>query len=59
MPAENVSEEIRHLMRDKNFSQRRAIAAAKSMERAGKFKKHAKKKRRKSAKSRRRTSSKY
>jgi hypothetical protein len=53
MPAENVSEEIRHLMKDRGYTQRRAIAAAKSMERAGKFKKRAKKKRRKSAKSKR------
>ena len=37
MPAESVSAEISHLVRDKGYSQKRAVAAAKSMERAGKF----------------------
>jgi len=34
-----VSSEIRHLMRDKGYPQKRAVAAALSMERAGKLKK--------------------
>jgi hypothetical protein len=38
MPAETVSDEIRHLKRDKGYSQDRAVAAAMSMRRAGKLK---------------------
>jgi hypothetical protein len=37
MPAANKQEEIRHLIRDKGYDQKRAVAAAYSMERAGKF----------------------
>ena len=45
MPAESVSAEISHLMRRKGYPQKRAVAAAKSMERAGKFKRKRKRKR--------------
>ena len=45
MPASSVSAEISHLMRDKGYPQKRAVAAAKSMERAGKFRKKRRKKR--------------
>jgi hypothetical protein len=37
-PAASVSEEISHLMKDKDYPQDRAVAAALSMKRAGKFK---------------------
>ena len=43
MPASTRSEEISHLMRDKGYPQKRAVAAALSMERAGKFKRKGKK----------------
>lgn len=43
MPAANESEEISHLVRDKGYSQRRAVAAAMSMKRRGDFK-HGKRK---------------
>ncbi len=39
MPASNVSEEISHLMRDKKYPQKRAIAASLSMKRRGAFRK--------------------
>lgn len=37
MPAGSVSEEISHLVREKGYPQKRAVAAALSMERRGKF----------------------
>lgn len=37
MPAKNVSEEISHLMKDKGFPQKRAVAAALDMKRRGQF----------------------
>lgn len=37
MPASTPSDEIRHLMRDKGYPQRRAVAAAMNMKRRGKF----------------------
>lgn len=37
MPAASVGEEIRHLKKDKGYPQKRAVAAALSMKRAGKF----------------------
>ena len=46
MPAASVSEEISHLIRDKGYPQKRAVAAAKSMERAGKFKRKKRKRKR-------------
>jgi hypothetical protein len=48
MPAANESEEISHLIRDKGYPQKRAVAAALSMKRAGKFKKGKRKKKRRS-----------
>lgn len=39
MPALTVSEEIRHLIRDKGYSQERAVAAALNMQREGKISK--------------------
>ena len=50
MPAANESEEISHLMRDKGYPQKRAVAAALNMKRRGKFKRGGKRrgKRRKS-----------
>lgn len=44
MPAENKSEEISHLIRDKGYPQKRAVAAAYSIERRGGFKKSSKRK---------------
>ena len=38
MPASSVGAEISHLVRDKGYPQKRAVAASLSMERAGKFK---------------------
>jgi hypothetical protein len=38
MPADNESEEISHLIRDKNFPKDRAVAAAMNMKRKGQFK---------------------
>lgn len=35
MPAETVSQEVRHLIRDKGYEHDRAVAAALSMKRAG------------------------
>lgn len=37
MPARDESEEIAHLMQDKGYPQKRAVAAALRMKRAGKF----------------------
>jgi hypothetical protein len=51
MPAANESEEISHLMKDKGYPQKRAVAAAMSMKRAGKFRKKGRKKKRKSRRS--------
>ncbi len=39
MPAKDVSSEISHLMRDKGYKQSRAVAAALSMKRRGRFNK--------------------
>jgi len=47
MPAGSTSEEISHLMKDKGYPQKRAVAAAMSMERAGKFRKKGRKSKRK------------
>ena len=38
MPAETVSEEVSHLVRDRGYPQKRAVAAALNMQRAGKLK---------------------
>lgn len=46
MPAANESEEIRHLMRDKGYPQKRAVAAAMAMKRRGKFRKKKRSRRR-------------
>ena len=46
MPASNMSEEIRHLMKDKGYPQKRAVAAAYSIKRHGGFKRHGRKKKR-------------
>ncbi len=48
MPADSVGAEISHLIRRKGYSQKRAVAAAKSMERAGKFKRKKRRKRKRS-----------
>ena len=37
MPAESVSEEASHLIRDKGYPQKRAVAASLSQARRGKF----------------------
>ena len=53
MPAGSVSEEISHLVRDRGYPQKRAVAAALSMKRRGDFKmKRRKKGRKKSRKAR-------
>lgn len=39
MPAENVSEEVSHLVSDKGFKQDRAVAASLDMKRRGAFRK--------------------
>ena len=44
MPAESVSDEISHLVRDKGMPRRRAVAASLSMARRGKFGRTAKRK---------------
>lgn len=49
MPASNESDEIRHLMKDKGYPHKRAIAAALSMKRAGKFGRSRRAKKRKSS----------
>lgn len=46
MPAANESEEISHLVRDKGYPQKRAVAAALSMKRRGAFKRGKRGKRR-------------
>jgi hypothetical protein len=46
VPAESVGAEISHLVRDKGWPQKRAVAAALSMKRRGRFKTPRKKKRR-------------
>jgi len=53
MPAETVSDEISHLVRDKGYPQKRAVAASLNMERRGKLKKGRKSKRGKGRKGRR------
>jgi hypothetical protein len=45
MPAGSVSEEISHLMRDKGYPHRQAIAAALNMERRGTIRANARTKR--------------
>jgi hypothetical protein len=42
VPAKNESEEIRHLMKDRGFPQKRAVAATMSMKRRGDFKRDGK-----------------
>jgi hypothetical protein len=46
MPAGSVGEEISHLVRDKGYPQRRAVAAALNMKRRGKMRKKRRGKRR-------------
>ena len=47
MPASSVSEEISHLVRDKGYPQKRAVAAALNMKRRGKMRGKRKGKRKK------------
>ena len=42
MPASSVGAEIKHLMQEKGYPQKRAVTASMSMARAGKFGKKAK-----------------
>jgi hypothetical protein len=46
MPASTVSEEISHLVRDKGYPQKRAVAASLNMQRRGKLKRGKRKKKR-------------
>jgi len=45
VPADNERDEIRHLIKDRGYPQKRAVAAALNMKRRGKFKRGKKRRR--------------